>query len=365
MDESQIVNPASAHSLPESGAAPLRFGIVGYGAGGRYFHAPFVQAARGIELVGVVARSADKKAQIIQDLPGVAVFDSLTDLLAAGVDAVTVATPPVTRRDLVLEAVAAGVHVVADKPFAPSAFAAAELAEAAEEAGVVLSVYHNRRFDADILTLRKVLDSGRLGDIWRYHSRFDLDDAGSLEAGPDGGLLRDLGSHVVDQAVWLFGDVDEVSAQLDWVDLPEGRTDAGFVVILKHANGVASYVSASKLNHVEKKQLLVYGADGSYEFDGTDVQAQAIFAGRRPADDVEGWGYEDESRWGVLRTADGDEVVPSEQGSYVDFYKQFAAAVRGEGEAPSPARDGIRTLAVLDAARRSGEVGGWQPVLPA
>ncbi|AMM22276.1 dehydrogenase [Frondihabitans sp. PAMC 28766] len=348
--------------MPESGAASLRFGIVGYGAGGKYFHAPFVKAARGIELVGVVARSADKKAQIIQDLPGVAVFDSLTDLLAAGVDAVTVTTPPATRRALVLEAVAAGVHVVADKPFAPSALSAVELAEAAEKAGVVLSVYHNRRFDADALTLKKVLDSGRLGDVWRFHSRFDLDDAVSLEAGPDGGLLRDLGSHIVDQAVWLFGDVDEVSAQLDWVDLPEGRTDAGFVVILKHANGVASYVSASKLNHVEKKQLLVYGADGSYESDGTDVQAQAIFAGRRPADDVEGWGYEAESRWGVLRTADGDEVVPSAQGSYVDFYEQFAAAVRGEGEAPSPARDGIRTLAVLDAARRSGEEGGWQPV---
>src|ERR1700712_2285130 len=129
----------------------IRFGVVGYGTGGQHFHTPFIEAADGVELVGIVARSAQRKAAIRQDWPDVPIYQSLTDLLAAGVDAVTISTPPATRRELVLEAVAAGVHVIADKPFAPTAADARELEQAAADAGVLLSVYHNRRWDADIL----------------------------------------------------------------------------------------------------------------------------------------------------------------------------------------------------------------------
>ena len=192
------------------------------------------------------------------------VFDSLDALLASGVDAVTITTPPETRRELVLEALAAGVHVVADKPFAPTAEVGLELAAAAESAGVLLSVFHNRRWDADIRTLAAVIDSGRLGELWRVHSRFDLDDPDTLEAGPGGGLLRDLGSHLVDQMVWLLGDVRSVNAHLDWFDLPEGRTDAGFCLELEHTSGVRSQVESSKVNHIEARELRAYGSEGSY-----------------------------------------------------------------------------------------------------
>jgi predicted dehydrogenase len=167
----------------------MRIGIVGYGVGGKYFHAPFIQAAEGVELVGVVARSADKRAAVLADLPGIPIFVSLTELLAAGVDAVTITTPPETRRELVLEAIAAGVHVIADKPFAPNADAARELEDAADRAGVILNVFHNRRHDADILTLAGVIASGRLGELWRVHSVMDLDQPDLLETGPNGGLL--------------------------------------------------------------------------------------------------------------------------------------------------------------------------------
>ncbi|BDZ50364.1 dehydrogenase [Frondihabitans sucicola] len=318
----------------------MRIGLVGYGVGGRYFHAPFIRAAEGVDLVGVVARSAAKKAEVAADLPGVPTYDSLADLLASGgVDAVTITTPPQTRRELVLEALAGGVHVVADKPFAPSATAAQELADAADAAGLVLSVYHNRRFDADIRTLAAVIANGELGGLWRVHSRFDLDDPGTLEAGETGGMLRDMGTHVVDQMMWLLGDVAEVSAELDFVDLPEGRTDASFVVTLKHTSGVTSYVSSSKVNHLSARTLRAYGALGSYEASGTDVQAQAIFAGRRPIDDRAGWGYDDEAHWGTLATGTGSRRVPSEKGAYFEFYERFASAVAGEGlpHRPPPA----------------------------
>ncbi|GAB4095993.1 Gfo/Idh/MocA family oxidoreductase [Brachybacterium horti] len=256
------------------------------------------------------------------------IHGSLTELLAAGVDAATITTPPATRRDLVLEALAAGVHVVADKPFAPTAAAGQELADAAQEAGRVLSVFRNRRFDADLLTLRGVLGSGRLGEIWRVHSRFDLDQP---EAGPDGGLLRDLGTHLVDQMMWLLGPVSSVHAQWDEVELPAGRTDAAFVLSLRHDSGVTSYVSSTKLTHLHERTLRAYGSAGSYVVTSADVQAEAVAAGRHPADERAGWGFDDPSRAGLLRTAAGEERVPSVQGDYAAFYEQLARACAGEG----------------------------------
>jgi predicted dehydrogenase len=337
--------------------ALMRIGVLGYGTGGRHFHTPFIAAAEGVDLAGVVTRSPRRRAELAGDWPGVPAYASLAELLAAGVDAVTVTTPPATRRALVLEAIAAGVHVVADKPFAPTAEVGQEMADAAARAGVLLNVFHNRRWDADIRTLAAVLASGALGDVWRVHSRFDLDDPATLEAGPDGGMLRDLGSHLVDQMLWLFGPVRAVTAHLDWVDLPAGRTDAGFVVDLLHETGVRTYAESSKLNRIEARELRAYGSGGSYRALGTDVQAQAIFAGRRPSDDLAGWGYEAPERWGELNSTVGRLAVPSEQGRYHDFYTQFAAAVRGMAEEPVPAAQGVRTLEVLDAARRSAQEG--------
>jgi len=335
----------------------VRLGLVGYGAGGRFFHAPFIEAAVGVELVGVVTRAPQRRAELAADHPGMPVYDSMTALLAAGVDAVTITTPPQTRRELVLEAVAAGVDVIADKPFAPSAQAGRELAAAARAGGVALNVFHNRRWDADLRTLAGLLADGALGTLWRVESRFDLDDPGSLEAGPDGGLLRDLGSHLVDQVLWLLGPARSVYAELDWLDLPAGRTDCGFAVSVTHAGGVRSWLSSTKVNHIAERELRGYGSEGGYVCRGTDVQAQAIFAGRRPLVEGAAWGYDAEDRWGTLFTRIGAVRVPSARGAYQDYYTQFAAAVRGEADFPVPAESAIHTLEVLDAARLSAAEG--------
>lgn len=340
----------------------LRIGLVGYGSGGRYFHAPFIAAAEGVRLAGVVARAPATIAKVEADLPGTPIYPSLGAMLAAGVDAVTITTPPDTRRELVMEAIAAGVPVVADKPFAPSAAAGREIAAAAKAKGVPLAVFHNRRFDADILTLRKVLDCGSIGPLWRVHSRMEFDDPATLEAGPQGGLLRDLGSHLVDQMLWLLGPAASVDAQLDTVDLPEGPTDASFVLAIRHASGVGSHLSASKLNGLQSRELRAYGGAGSYISSGTDVQAQAIFAGLRPADDPDGWGFEMPELWGTLRTQRGAERIPSEQGRYQSFYEAFARAVRTGSSLPVTADDAIETLAVLDAARISAAQGRSIPL---
>lgn len=335
----------------------MRLGLVGYGVGGRYFHAPFITAAEGVELAGIVARAPDTIARAKADFPEIPIFSSLTEMLRFGVEAVTITTPPQTRRELVLEAIERGVPVIADKPFAPSAEVGRELDSAAKAKGVILGVYHNRRFDADVLTLRKVLESGRLGRLWRLHSCMDLDDPNTLEAGPTGGLLRDLGSHLVDQVLWLLGPAITVNAQFDLIDRLEGRTDASFVLTIVHKGGVHSHLSASKLNHIASREFRAYGEAGSYVSSGTDVQAQALFAGVRPADDLAGWGYEKPALWGTLRTTSINESIPSEQGRYHDYYEAFAKAVRERGEPPVTAQEAVQALAVLDAARISATQG--------
>jgi predicted dehydrogenase len=331
----------------------VRLGLVGYGVGGRYFHAPFVVAAHDVELAGVVTRSPERRAELAADLPGVPAYDSLADLLAAGVDAVTITTPPQTRRALVLEAVAAGAPVIADKPFAPTAEGGRELVAAAKGAGVPLNVFHNRRWDADIRTLAAVLAGGELGELWGVESRMDQANAATLEVGPDAGLLRDLGSHLVDQMLWLLGPARSVYAELDFVEPAGGRTDCRFALSLTHAGGVRSRVSASKINYIEDRELRAYGSTGSYVARGTDVQAQAVFAGRRPVDEGSDWGYDAPEHWGTLNTEAGSRKVPSEQGAYQDYYTRFAAALRGDGDFPVPAEQAVHTLEVLDAARTS------------
>lgn len=339
-------------------SAMLRMGLVGYGFGGRCFHAPYIVAADGVEFAGAVVRSPSRVAAFQADYPGLPVYPSLAAMLDAGtVDAVAISTPPETRRELVLEAVAGGVHVIGDKPFAPDAAGAHEMATAASAAGVTVTVFQNRRWDADFRTLQAVVARGDVGAVWRVDSRFDLDAPGTLEAGPTGGLLRDLGAHLIDQLLVLLGPVVSVYAQLDWVDTAGGRTDAGFTLAMTHASGATSRASASKLHRLAEKELRVYGSLGSYASISTDGQTRAILDGLRPLTEGAAWGYEPESAWGILRTASGEARIPSERGAYQDFYTQFAAAVRGEAPFPVPVEEAIRTISVLDAARVSAREG--------
>ncbi len=153
--------------------------------------------------------------------------------------------------------------------------------------------------------------------------------------------------------VYLLGPVAAVDAQLDTFDFPEGPTDVSFTLTLRHESGAHSHLSACKLNYIDDRELRVIGDKGSYVSKTTDVQAQHIFAGKRPADDLATWGYEPESNWGTLRTSQGAERVPSEQGRYHDYYSAFAAAVMAGTPPPVTAETGARTLAILDAARQS------------
>jgi predicted dehydrogenase len=338
----------------------VRIGLIGYGFGGRRFHAPFIASATGCALAGVVTRSPERRAELERDHPGVPAYDSLADVAAAGVDAVVITTPASTHTALTLEAIQLGLPVVCDKPFALDAAAAREAVQAAERTGVVLSVYQNRRWDSDFLTVRRLLEAGALGTVSRFESRFEVFQPveGAPPAG--GGTLRDFGSHLFDQALLLFGPVQSVYAELS-VREDRGGLDDGFFAALRHSCGVVSHLTGSWAHGAPGPRFRVSGSTGAYVVARGDSQGDAVVAGRTPAGDA--WGVEPQERWGELRRGDAGEPVPSERGRWDAYYPAFAAAVRGESQVPVDPRDAVAALEVLDAARLGASRGAVVEVM--
>jgi predicted dehydrogenase len=332
---------------------PVRFGLVGYGFGGRYFHAPLLAAAAECDLLGVVTTSPERRAQVAAEHPGLATFASLEELAAAGAEAVAISTPADTHSPLTDQALRLGLAVVCDKPFALDATAARRSVELAAELGRPLSPYQNRRWDSDFRTVQALVEGGRLGTVHRVESRFERF---SPEPGPPasgGGTLRDFGSHLVDQALVLLGPVTSVYAE--WRLRDSGLDDDVFVA-LTHASGARSHLAGSWSEGAPGLRFRVTGSEGSYVVGGPmDGQEDALVAGRRPggAD----WGAEPPERWGRLSRGDDGETVPTERGRWDTFYPAFAAAVRGLGPVPVDPRDAVATATVLDAARRSATEG--------
>jgi predicted dehydrogenase len=327
-----------------------RIGLAGYGFGGRIFHAPLIAAAPGVELAGVVTRSVERRAELERDHPGTPAFDSLADLAAAGVDAVAISTPADTHVPLMLEAIGLGLAVVSDKPFALDAAQAREAVEAAEAAGVLLSVYQNRRWDSDLLTVRRLLDEGTLGEVTLFDSAFERFSPGEPVPAAGAGILRDFGAHLVDQALLLFGPVARVHGELG-----EGELEDRFFAVLEHRGGMTSHLSGDWVQGAPAPRFRVRGSQGAYVVWGMDGQEPALIAGRSPA--TEEWFHEPEERWGRLFRGEESEPVPSERGRWDTFYPAFAAALRGEGPVPVDPRDAVASLTVIDAIRQSAAQG--------
>jgi predicted dehydrogenase len=330
-----------------------RIGLVGYGSGGRIFHAPLLASANGVEFAGVVTRSAERRAELAQGHPGVPAYDSLADLAAAGVEAVTISTPAATHAQLAREAVALGLAVVVDKPFALDAEAAREVTTLAAEAGVLLSVYQNRRWDSDLLTLQRLIAEGALGEIRRFESRFERWSPDREPPAAGGGTLLDFGAHLVDQAHLLFGPSTRVYAEMRG----DGDLDDDVFVALHHAGGVESHLWGSWRQAAPGPRLRVSGSTGTYIVDGIDGQEAVLKAGRSPADLGDRWGVEPEHTWGRLYRGATGAPVRSERGRWDSYYPAFAAAVRGEGPLPVDPWDSVRNMDILDAARISATTG--------
>jgi predicted dehydrogenase len=348
--------------------AELRVALLGYGLAGAVFHGPLIASVPGLRLAAVVTANPERAARAGRDHPGVAVLDAPERVWerAGELDLAVVATPNRTHAPLALAALEAGLPVVVDKPMAVGAAEGQELVDRARARGLLLTVFQNRRWDGDLLTVRRLLADGALGRVQRFESRFErwrpVPKPGWRESGaPEeaGGLLNDLGSHLVDQALHLFGPATLAYGELDR-RRPGVRVDDDAFVALTHASGVRSHLWMSAVAAQLGPRLRVLGERAAYVKHGLDGQEDALRAGERP--DRPGWGEEPPERWGRLGTEEQAGPVRTEPGAYQRFYEGLAAALRGEGPPPVDPADAVAALRVLDAARRSAGEGVAVPL---
>ncbi len=336
----------------------VRWAVAGWGAGGRVFHAPLLTAAHGLDLAAVVSTNPERAAQA--RAAGHLVVPDLAALVDHGVDGVTVTTPARTHVPLALEALAAGLHVVVDKPFALTGTDAELLVRTAEDRGQVLTAYQNRRWDGDFLTVADELRSGRVGEVLRVVSRIERFEPAlpawtrEVPSEQGGGVLVDLGPHLIDQLVHLLGPVASVAAELTTTD-PRRASEDDVVLQLRHVGGALSTVVASVRAATEGPRFQVNGTTGGVLIEGFDVQEAQLFAGVRPGDP--GWAQEPASRPARVRTREGWSVRPLLPGRWDTFYPAVAAAVRDGAPAPVDPWDSVHVARVFDAARRSGAEG--------
>lgn len=350
---------ASDCSSMSDARATHRVGLVGYGLAGAVFHAPLIATTPGLSLDAIVTRAPARRAQAVADHPGARIVDSAADLwtLTPKLDLVVVATPNRTHVPIARAALDAGIGAVVDKPFAVTSAEGRSLIEEARRRGLLLTVFQNRRWDGDFLTLRRLVAADALGTVYRFESRFERwrpTPKGGWRERSDPreapGLLYDLGSHLIDQALLLFGPVTEVYAELDVRRAGVEAEDDVFVA-LTHGSGVRSRLVMSAVAAQDAPRFRVIGSSAAYVKWGLDPQEDALRRGARPggAD----WGSEPRERWGSLGAGDDLRPVPTDAGAYPAFYAAVAAALSGNSPPPVNPDDAVRGLEIIEAAHRS------------
>lgn len=330
---------------------PIRVGLIGYGYAGKTFHAPLIAGVPGLQLAAVASRDADK---VHADWPGLEVLPEPHALLQrADLDLVVIATPNDSHHPLARAALAAGRHVVVDKPFTLTLAQARELQALAAQRGRLLSVFHNRRWDGDFLTLRALLAAGTLGRVVHLESRFDrfrpqVRTRWRESAQPGAGLWFDLGPHLLDQALQLFGRPQAL--HLERAALRDGaQADDWFVAQLRY-DGLRVTLQASALAAAPGPRFAVHGTQGSWVKHGLDTQEDALKAGARPAWPVaEDWGQDPGPS--VLTRAQGEQLVagplPMRPGRYGDYYAAVRDALRGAAPNPVTPEQACAVMALL------------------
>lgn len=332
--------------------AVFHAGLIGYGLSGASFHAPLLSREPALALSAVATRQAEA---VQRDLPGVRVVSVEALLADPEIDLVIVATPNDSHAALAERALRGGKHVVVEKPFTLDSAEAARLGALARERGRCLAVFHNRRWDGDFLTVRQLLEQGRLGKLYSFESHFDryrpqVKKRWKEEEGPGGGTMWDLGAHLVDQALQLFGMPESISADLGR-QRPEARAVDWFHLLLRYRE-LRVILRSGSVVHEPWPRFVLQGQADAYIKYGLDPQEEQLKAGLRPG--MAGWGAESAERHGRLSRGG---IVPTVPGRYEEFYRQLAAAMAGEGPVPVTAESAGQVIRVLEAALRSAAEG--------
>jgi predicted dehydrogenase len=340
----------------------IRTAVVGYGLSGSVFHAPLIAADGRYSLDIVATSDAGRQAAALERYPGVkTVPDGDAVLALAGdLDVVVLGTPPATHYPLAKAALEAGLDVVVDKPFAVSSAEGQELIALAARLGRVLTVFQNRRWDGDFLTVRKLLAGDALGTVTRFESSFerwspDIVKAWKAQAtaAQGGGVLFDLGSHLIDQALLLFGPATVAHAELQ-VRRPDEKVDDDVFVVLYHGSGVTSHLRMNMLCAQQGPRFRVLGSRAAFTKHGVDPQEPYIVAGGSPLD--EEFGREAPEWAGVLGRDGHLDALPTERGAYPEFYRILADKLLDGGSdsalpVPVDPADAVETLKIIEKAR--------------
>lgn len=334
----------------------LRVGFSGFGAAGRFLHAPLVKAA-GMEVAAVATSRVDEVSALHPGARVVSGFEALLDV--PGLDLIVVVTPNALHVSQVEAALEAGHHVVVDKPATPTRAEAEALADLAEARDLKLAVYHNRRWDSDFLTARRVLSEGGLGELRGLRMHWDRFRPQVLDRWRDrpavaSGNLYDLGSHLIDQALLLVGMPDWLQGDV-FAQRPGGVTDDGFELLMGKGPLRIS-VGVTLIAASGRDRFRLEGLEATYRKTGLDVQEDQLRAGVSPLDPA--FGIEPESQWGEIVDGQGrHNPVRPERGCWLSFYEAMREAITGDGEVPVTMRSAARTIGVIEAAHASAREG--------
>ena len=333
----------------------MKAGIIGYGLAGRFFHGPTLLSA-GFHVTAICARSLEKKAAAHQDFPNAVIVNSIDELVAEDLDLIVVASPNEFHSEHALASIRAGINTVVDKPMGRDYYETLELYDAAEQSGVLLTVFFNRLWDSDSLTIKKIIEQGEIGNIFRLESRFERfrpelnplawRESTSFEAG--GGLLLDQQSHLLSTALDWFGPAELVFSSVRSV---RGASDDDVLLVLKHDNGVDSYLSASAISGNPGPKIRLNGDKASLVITELDKQEEILRRGFRAQ----------AGQW-----MDGDEITSSakiykgsdsfsyrgEAGFYPAFYNEVRLAIEHGGELPVSRELSLSVARIIDQARQ-------------
>jgi predicted dehydrogenase len=349
-------------------------GIIGFGLGGRVFHAPFVSATSGLRLAAILQRTGPQAAEAY---PAARIVRSLPELLAdKTIDLVVVTTPNATHFDIAEQALRAGKHVVIDKPFTATSEEALKLGQLANSKGLLVVPFHNRRWDGDFLTVKKLIAEKSLGRLVTFESHFDRfrpsprEGAWQEAENPANGMLFDLGPHLVDQALALFGAPDLITASVR-SDRDNTAIEDAFDITLSYpganGKGLLAHCRTSYLACLNSPRFLLHGTKGSFRKLGLDPQETALVGGAKVPQQgsPEVWLQEDASAWGALAVAPDpaapnhlvETPVRTEVGDYRGFYANVRDAILGAAPLALTAQDGFRVIRLLELARQSSAEG--------
>ncbi len=338
-------------------STPIRTAIIGYGLSGRIFHAPFIAANPRFSIECISTSDPARGAQAARDHPGAEIVGSPEELLERGFELVVLGSPAHVHLEQGLPALASGAALVIDKPFAASVAEAERLIAAAATAALPLMVFQNRRWDGDFMTVRKLLAAGALGEVHRFESTFERwapelgqgwQDTTTTSQGA--GIVFDLGSHLVDQALQLFGPATLTAAELSILRPGGVSADEAFLSLL-HDGGTRSHLTMSRYATQIGPRFRVLGSTAGYKVYGLDGQEPALVAGASPGD--ADFGLAPEDAWGTLGIEGSDTPpvrVPTERGDYAGFYAGVAATMRDGAPPPVEAADALAALRIIARA---------------